>query len=80
MDFSVTDKTLGSSVPIWYPASGYSYDGDGILGGVGSYGDYRSVSPNGKYAYGLGFRYNGGVYPAISSDRALGQSVRCIKE
>ncbi|MGM9768643.1 MAG: hypothetical protein ACI3Z0_09310 [Candidatus Cryptobacteroides sp.] len=79
MDFSKTDKKLGSSGPIWYPASGYRYY-SGSLGNVGIDGKYWSVSPNGNYAYGLYIYYKGFVSPAYSHKRAYGQSVRCLKE
>ena len=80
MDFSNTDKKLGSSGPIWYPASGYRNSSGGRLYNVGYYGFYWSVSPDGKYAYCLYFSNYGRVYPASDYDRAYGQSVRCIKE
>ena len=80
MDFSKTDKKLGSSGPIWYPASGYRSYGSGSLSLVGSYGYYWSVSPSGKDAYYLLFDYCGCVYPAFVSNRAYGRSVRCLQE
>ena len=80
MDFSKTDKKLGSSGPIWYPASGFRDGSSGSLYGVGGYGFYWSVSPSGKYAYYLNFSYDGRVSPASYVYRADGQSVRCIKE
>ena len=79
MDFSKTDKKLGSSGPIWYPASGdRSIVGSLIY--VGKEGKYWSVSPNGEYAYYLRFSNDGYVYLAGRFFRASGQSVRCIKE
>ena len=80
MDFSKTDKKLGSSGPIWYPASGYRSYSSGSLSNVGSSGSYWSVSPIGKYAYGLYFGCNGSVYPADDDSRADGRSVRCLQE
>ena len=80
MDFSKTDKKLGSSGPIWYPASGYRHDSSGALSNVGSRGYYWSVSPLGHHAYFLYFSYSGYVGPAGSSYRAYGQSVRCLQE
>ncbi|MDY4572359.1 MAG: hypothetical protein SO437_04420 [Candidatus Cryptobacteroides sp.] len=79
MDFSNTDKKLGSSGPIWYPASGRRYSSGG-LGSVGSFGSDWSVSPNGKNAYYLSFNNYGYVDPANDDDRANGQSVRCLQE
>lgn len=80
MDFSNTDKTLGSSEPIWYPASGYRDYRKWSISDVGSYGIYWSVSPYDRGAYRLGFSVNGGVDPAYNSYRAYGQSVRCLQE
>ena len=80
MDFSKTDKKLGSSGPIWYPASGYRSGSSGFLYDVGSNGNYWSVSPDGYYACYLYFSYNGCVNPASSDFRADGQSVRCLQE
>ena len=79
MDFSKTDKKLGSSGPIWYPASGCRYDSSGSLDGVGSYGCYWSVSPNGRFSYDMGYdSYY--VIPASSDGRADWRSVRCLQE
>ena len=80
MDFSKTDKKLGSSGPIWYPASGYRNSIGGSLYSVGSNGYCWSVSPSGKDAYYLLFDYCGCVYPAFDSNRAYGRSVRCLQE
>lgn len=80
MDFSKTDKKLGSSGPIWYPASGFRDGSSGSLYGVGGNGFYWSVSPSGEYAYYLNFSYDGRVSPASYDYRADGKSVRCIKE
>ena len=80
MDFFKTDKKLGSSRPIWYPASGFRWGSNGSLDGVGGGGRYWSVSPDGNYAYYLYFSYRGHVDPVDSSDRADGQSVRCLQE
>ena len=80
MNFSKTDKKLGSSGPIWYPASGYRSSSGGALLNVGSYGIYWSVSPGGEFAYGLYLNNNGSVNPALYSDRAYGRAVRCLQE
>lgn len=80
MDFSGTDKKLGSSGPIWYPASGYRNSSDGALSLVGGNGSYWSVSPNGKYAFSLGFNDNGCIDPANYNYRASRRSVRCLQE
>ena len=80
MDFARTDRRLGYSVPIWYPASGYRNDYSGALFSVGSNGYYWSVSPYGNGAYSLYFYDDGYVYPASDYYRAYGQSVRCLQE
>ena len=80
MDFSGIDKKLGSSGPIWYPASGYRNSSDGALSLVGGNGSYWSVSPNGKYAFSLGFNDNGCIDPANYNYRASRRSVRCLQE
>ena len=80
MDFSKTDKQLGSSGPIWYPASGCRICDGGPLYGVGSGGLYWSVSPSGLDACSLLFNDSGRVYPANLGSRAYGQSVRCLQE
>ena len=81
MDFSKTDKKLGSCGPIWYPASGGSGGSSGSLSSdVGSYGIYWSVSPDAYGAYGLMFACDGCVDPAAIDCLAAGQSVRCLQE
>ena len=80
MDFSKTDKKLGSSGPIWYPASGYRSSSGGGLINVGSNGYYWSVSPNDIGAFSLCFGNEGYINPADSNSRAYGQSVRCLQE
>ena len=64
----------------WYPASGCRSISGGSLSGVGNYGYYWSVTPNGSDACSLSFNYNGGVGPSNDDRRANGQSVRCLKE
>ena len=65
---------------IWYPASGYRYGGDGLLGGVGNRGDYWSVSPDGMLAYYLYFYYYGNVGLSYNRSRDEGLAVRCLQE
>ena len=75
---------FGSDHAIWYPASGCRGHNDWYLDDVGSDGFYWSASPSSYYAYVLHFfisdysQYN--VFPSVSSHRANGYSVRCIKE
>ena len=80
MDFSITDKKLGSSGPIWYPASGYRNNSDGGLCLVGFNGLYWSASPSSNNAYYLDFSFSGSVNPSYNFSRAYGFSVRCLQE
>jgi len=63
----------------WYPAAGYRYSSAGILGNVGKYGYYWSVTPSGRYAYFFYFYYDDAAYPFDSFRRAYVQSVRCVR-
>ena len=63
----------------WYPASGCRSNSGGMLSYVDN-GYYWSASPDGYYAYGLYFDYNGGVNPSYRDTRAYGCSVRCLQE
>ena len=77
------DSTIeGISLPgnIWYPASGYRYDNFGSLEGVGNYGFCWSASTSNIGAYGLGFNFDGDVYPSEGILCSAGISVRCLKE
>ena len=78
MNFGKTDKTLGSADPIWYPATGYSYDG--VLYNTGKIGRYWSCTPDGTYAHDLQLSDWGFVSPASYNSRAVGQAVRCLKD
>ena len=74
---------FGSASTIWYPASGFRKNDDGILSHIGPYlyyGSYWSASPDHKEAYSLFFYDNGRVYPSGNYDRAFGLSVRCLQE
>jgi len=69
-----------SSPATWYPASGSRYFSDGSLNGVGSGGYYWSASPDSNVACELLFLSDGYVDSTCSSNRARGQSVRCLQE
>ena len=71
---------FGSASSIWYPASGYRYSYNGSLYDVGFGGYCWPASPYDSGAYILYFNGNGDVYPSEYYARAIGQSVRCIKE
>lgn len=76
---NLTSK-LGSASTIWYPASGCRDYNVGTLSSVGHRGHYWSASPNGYLAYSLDFVFYGFVYPSAYCCRALGNSVRCVRE
>ncbi|MGM9739133.1 MAG: hypothetical protein ACI3ZP_00885, partial [Candidatus Cryptobacteroides sp.] len=81
MDFSKTDKTVGSSGPIWYPAAGYRKSSTGDLNNIGYSTIYFSVSPMNEGVYCLNFGSTRGmVYPASGAARSVGSSVRCLQE
>jgi len=75
---------FGSASTIWYPASGYRPNDDGVLDNVGNDGECWSASPrtgNGNNgAFYLYFRSIGNVHPANYGYRAYGSSVRCLQE
>ena len=63
----------------WYPAVGYRSNDSRSLRSVGELGYCWSASPklSSSSAYSLYFS-NGNVYPASSSSRGYGYSVRCV--
>ena len=73
--------SISSPETTWYPASGYLYDGDGVLRNSGFGGYYWSVTPGSDNdAYCLHFILNGYVFPTNCFFRSCGYSVRCLKE
>jgi hypothetical protein len=65
-----------------YPAAGHRNYGSGVINLPGSYGFYWSASP---YSSSSGnasdfYFYSGGVFLDSGNNRALGSSVRCVKE
>lgn len=80
MDFSTTDKSLGTGT-IWYPAAGFLSSSDGALRNVGDSGYYWSCTPYNLFSYRIEFGDSGFINPSISSyGRAFSHSVRCCKE
>ena len=77
MDFS---SDFGSGAKIWYPASGYRHYNSGVMYGLGEFGEYWSVTPNGQDAYRLCFYDDCYVFPLSPDYRASGLAVRCMKE
>ena len=73
---------FGSASTIWYPASGFRRNDDGILDRVGNRGQYWSASPdtNNYRAYELYFFINGYVDPSENRTCGYSPSVRCVKE
>ena len=73
--------SISSPETTWYPASGYLYDGDGVLRNSGYEGYYWSVTSHSySDAYYFHFNSNGNVYSASNSSRLHGFSVRCFQE
>ena len=73
--------SISSPSKTWYPASGYRYDYAGSLYDVGRVGHYWSASPKDNYACMLDFSRSGSVNTWYKvSQRAKGQSVRCLQE
>ena len=73
-------RTLGSATTIWYPITGFLDDTDGNLLYVGAGGGCWSASPINNQAYFFCFNDDGEVNPSNDNSRAIGRSVRCIKE
>ena len=70
---------------IYFPASGYRNNDDGLLGNVGTHGRYWSAVPgNTRYACNLSFGYYytgpGYVYPLYSNLRTCGLAVLPVSE
>lgn len=70
---------FGSDQTIWYPAPGYRGYSDGSFSNVAYYGLYWSASTYDQRANSLCI-YNDGTVALRNGTRALGQSVRCVKE
>lgn len=70
---------IGSNTnSIFLPASGYRYNSRCNLYEIGYVGYYWSTSHN-NYVYYLYFTHDNNISPSYSSNRAVNQSVRCIK-
>ncbi|WP_395626630.1 hypothetical protein [Daejeonella sp.] len=70
--------------PLKLPVAGYRYSGDGSFFGAGSYGFYWSSTVSGTVSRGLLFgppSFFGGSNASMIADfRAIGFSVRCLKD
>ena len=64
---------------LFFPASGFRYDGNASLYGVGSYGSYWSASANDGY-YGRYLYFDSGYCYWGSNTRAYGYPVRAVVE
>ena len=74
-----SDNSIGAfASPLKLPLAGRRYDGSGSLGSVGSSGYYWSSTIDGSYSRGL-FFFSSSAY-MLSGSRALGFSVRCLKD
>lgn len=73
------NPSLTADAQCWYPAAGYisSFTGKLDFRGLAW---YSSVTPDGKYAFGLFFRQYNDITPVKTSLRVSGESVRCVKE
>jgi len=73
---------MGADGACWYPAAGQFLYHDGSLDNVGISGNYWSCTSDGMdfHVRYFSFSGNGSGYPAGSSYRASGYSVRCCKE
>jgi hypothetical protein len=84
-NFTWTDANYGGTYngETFYPASGYRHFDSGAFYYVGLYGYYWSASASDlstpEYSYRLYFG-NDGTFTNSSYNRALGYSVRCVKE
>ena len=68
-----------TSATIFLPAVGYRVAVGGGTNYIGTHGDYWSSTPNGANAWYLNCR--SGISEQINNQgRALGNSVRCVKE
>ena len=76
-DSSCLTAAAGSKLKL--PSGGYRDYSSAGLGSVGSYGYYWSSTVNGVFAYYPYFSATN-VFPANSSYRAYGWSVRCLKD
>ncbi|MBU1159892.1 fibrobacter succinogenes major paralogous domain-containing protein [Patescibacteria group bacterium] len=74
----ITNYTTAASSVLKLPAAGLRDYNDAALNNVGSLGLYWSSTVNGTNAYNLHF-YSDGVNPALNFLRAIGFSVRCVK-
>ena len=72
------EKMFTDDAPDW-PLAGYRSSGSDGFYNLGSFGGYWSSSGNGAKASTLLFS-SGGVNPGGSNLRALGFSVRCLKD
>ncbi|WP_330444501.1 hypothetical protein [Flavobacterium sp. C4GT6] len=75
---NITNRVIAANSVLKFTVPGLRSNSNGMLSGVGSYGDYWSSSVGGTEASFLGFN-SGGTY-TLSDFRAYGFSVRCIKD
>jgi hypothetical protein len=75
--------TTGRWIPytgVYLPVLGFRSYNDGVMGSVGSYGDYWGSTPNSAdLGYHLSF-YPANMDPSYSNNRTYGLSVRCVSE
>lgn len=78
LSWSSDDAAGAFNSPLKLPLTGHRNYNDGSLGSAGSYGNYWSATVSGTNSLRFTF-YSSGAYSATNS-RAMGQSVRCIKD
>jgi uncharacterized protein (TIGR02145 family) len=79
-DSNITNSASAfGSTTLKLPAAGYRYYSSGVLNSPGGNGYYWSSSPDSTNAYYLRFNSTS-VYPAYDDSRAIGFSVRCVKD
>lgn len=73
-------NSFGPDAMIWYPTAGFRSLNDGTLKFAGYDGYCWSCTTYGTDAYYLAFHYDAYVYQAGDYGRALGLSVRCVRQ
>ena len=79
---SATNYSTGKLVSgsLYLPSTGVRNFSDGSILTRGNTGNYWSSTENGAIAFHLGFNEGTLIYPAYSSNRTYGMSIRCVSE
>ena len=73
-------RKFGHQDMIWYPTAGFKSLNDGAIKFAGFDGYCWSCTPCRTDAYYLAYHYDAYVYPMGDYGKAMGLSVRCVKE